>query len=83
MLDFAVKNKPVSDVEKLLQDIISSQTKQDEKLDAIKHSTDAAAKDAATAAARNLKELNAKSKGGKKGAAIAKAEHRTPDEDFF
>ena len=63
----------VSDVAKRLE----YETRHRETLDLLKdtnRNSERAADKAEIAAARNLKELNAKSKGGKKGAAIAKAE---------
>ena len=66
-IDFAVKYNPASDIGECLQSLLSGQAKQDEKLDLMHRYAKAAA-------ARNLKELNGKSAGGRKGAAIAKAE---------
>lgn len=68
-LDFAVENKPVPNVERLLQEIISNQSKQDKKLDVIQIDTTAAVINSAKArkaAEWTKQELERKKKNAKK-----------------
>ena len=80
LLDFAVEQatKPNatngSNVTELLNEIIKGQKRQDQLLKGIQSDSRAAAVNSEIAASRNLKELKGKSMGGRKGAAIVKAE---------